>query len=147
VKQWTVLLIAVVVLVVVWSRRVSARGNQTWDRAPGFFALADAIATAEGYGVPGAIPTVRNNPGDLKLAGSVVTSFDSPESGWDALYHQLDLIRTGQSAYYRPDMTLAELAQTWTATEQDFWLANVVHSLQAQGYTVGNDSRLVEVFS
>ena len=116
-------------------------------RVAGHFALAQAIATAEGYGVPNAIPTVRNNPGDLKLNGLTITTFKTPAEGWEALHRQLDLIVSGGSAHYTLDMTIAEMAATWTTTEQTAWAANVVATLRAAGWTVTIMTSLREVLT
>lgn len=129
-----VALTAVVVVVVLVSRS-------------GLRALARAIAVAEGYGLPGAIPTVRNNPGDLKLDGDTITTFRTALDGWNALYRQLTLIVTGRSRFYSLDMTLAAMAATWTATEQAAWLANVVAALRADGWTVDGSTRLREILT
>jgi hypothetical protein len=60
--------------------------------------LAQAIAREEGYGKPGAIPTLDNNPGDLEHApgemhttSSPIGSFDTVADGWNALERQLSL--------------------------------------------------------
>lgn len=102
----------------------------------GLRVFARAIAFAEGYGVPGAIPTVRNNPGDLKLpsSGGAITTFASAVEGWAALYRQLDLIVTGRSNVYTIGMTIGEMARRYTATEQTIWTGNVVKYLQKNGY-------------
>jgi hypothetical protein len=62
--------------------------------------LAQLISKEEGFGIPGAIPTVRNNPGDLRHAPN--TSHDGEgsndigiepnvEDGWADLERQLQL--------------------------------------------------------
>ena len=114
-------------------------------RAPSFYALAEAIAAAEGFGVAGAIPTVRNNPGDLKLDGQTITTFPTAAAGWDALYHQLDLIRDGGSRFYTPSTTLGAFASRWTATEQSAWLGNVVRGLQGAGVPATSSTTLGEL--
>lgn len=62
--------------------------------------LASLIAKREGFGIPGALPTRQNNPGDLMHApGEIhpanapnsIGSFDSIEAGWAALERQLQL--------------------------------------------------------
>jgi hypothetical protein len=95
--------------------------------------FASAIAIAEGFGVPGAIPTVRHNPGNLKLDGQTITTFPNDEAGWEALRRQLRLIRDGQSRYYTPTMTIAEMGRVWTTTEQSAWSANVMLALRGHG--------------
>lgn len=83
--------------------------GETYSRA--VVNIAQAIARAEGYGVAGAIPTNRFNPGDLKDPSTgVIRTFDSEQAGWDALYHQVNLMVTGTSRIYNPSMTWAEVA-------------------------------------
>lgn len=62
--------------------------------------LAQLIAKQEGFGVPGAIPTLRNNPGDLRhgpnashLPGAPndVGWYVSVDLGWADLERQLKL--------------------------------------------------------
>jgi hypothetical protein len=90
--------------------------------------FAQAISVAEGFGIAGAIPTTANNPGDLELGGNVingVTVFGSVNDGWNALYNQLQLIVNGNSGVYNLNMTISDMAYSWTATEQDAWAENV----------------------
>lgn len=110
--------------------------------------LAEAIARAEGfYAVGPTIPKAAHNPGNLKrgdvgfgtTAGGI-TIFASDADGWTALRRQLLLIFEGRSRYYQPTMTLAEMARTWTATEQSAWAANV-----ARGLGVPVSTRLQDV--
>lgn len=96
--------------------------------------MAQAIARAEGFYVAGSIPQRAHNPGDLKLSGyptlgGGISVFDSDEAGWDALYKQLYRILTGQSGYYNIDMTIEDMAATWTATQQGEWARNVSNFL------------------
>jgi len=62
--------------------------------------LAQLIAQREGFGVPGALPTRQNNPGDLVHAPGethvpgepdAIGSFENAEMGWDRLERQLTL--------------------------------------------------------
>jgi hypothetical protein len=62
--------------------------------------LATLIAQEEGYGIPGAVPTRDNNPGDLRHsphsfhdpeAPDAIGKIDTPEDGWDDLQRQLEL--------------------------------------------------------
>lgn len=103
-------------------------------------ALAQAIATAEGFGIPGAVPTRANNPGDLVngdiglgVANSAgVTIYASVSDGWGALYHQLNLIFTGQSNVYSSDFDFATFARLWTGGDNfSAWAANVVSMIGA----------------
>lgn len=96
--------------------------------------FASAIASAEGYGVPGAIPTVNNNPGDLRGWPGVPTDsagysvFPTAAAGWAALDQQLATIAAGESAYYTPDMTIAQMGATWADGDPN-WAANVSAAL------------------
>src|SRR5208337_1189220 len=85
-------------------------------------ALANGIATAEGYGVAGASPTIANNPGDLKLGDigygtqpNGITNFPTPDAGFAALNNQVQLIQNGTSqAGYTTDMSIMDVAQLYT---------------------------------
>lgn len=97
--------------------------------------MAQAIARAEGFGIPGTIPTRAHNPGDLKVPNwtgpmlNGISVFNDDATGWNALYKQLYLILTGGSSYYNLDMTIADMAGKWTATESPAWAANVASFL------------------
>lgn len=104
--------------------------------------FAEAIAKAEGYGVPGAIPTVRNNPGNLKMPADKgqISTFATAEAGWEALRKQIRLIAAGDSRFYNTSMTLLEMAQIWTG-EAAFrnWSRNVARVLQVpESATIGD---------
>lgn len=97
-------------------------------------ALAQAIARAEGFGIANAVPTVAHNPGDLVLGDigngiandAGVTIFASDADGWSALYHELNLIFSGQSAVYSGSFTFATFARIWTGGDNfSAWAANV----------------------
>lgn len=110
--------------------------------------MARAIATAEGFGVPGAIPTVANNPGDLvipdwtpTLGSAGIAVFDSVEYGWSRLYRQLNLVLTGGSAYYFPDTTIAEMGRKWANGDPN-WARNVAGYLN-----VSQDTPLWQVLT
>lgn len=90
--------------------------------------VAYAIAIAEGYFEAGTIPARRNNPGDLKLDGSAITTFASAAEGWAALRAQLERIQRGASAYYTESMTLAQMGLTWAAGDTN-WAVNVAQAL------------------
>ncbi len=92
--------------------------------------IARAISVAEGYGKPGAIPTVRNNPGNIKNAQGEIITYPTPEDGWKALYRQVLLMLTGESRYYRPEMTLEEIARIYTGEAAYMnWARNVARVL------------------
>lgn len=140
-------IVAAVLAMIVLARRVGAasdipiRGDVGIPIYPkNVMALAAAIATAEGYGRPGVIPTVRNNPGDLVDASGAIQTFATIAEGWRALYAQCSLMLYGGSQHYRPTQTIREVAQIYTATERDAWAVNVASYL---GLTP--DSRLFEI--
>jgi hypothetical protein len=105
--------------------------------------LALAIAHAEGFGRPGAIPTRANNPGDLVIPGwsgaqlgaEGISVFPSESAGWDALYAQLQRIVDGRSHIYTVQTTIGEMARRWTATDVESWTTNVIAYLVAHGYS------------
>jgi hypothetical protein len=109
--------------------------------------IADAIAFAEGYFVPGSRPRRNNNPGDLEqdLTGKGVgwdgpyVIYASPQDGREALEHQVRLMFVG-SHFYRPSMTIREVARRYTATQADTWAGHVARRL---GVTV--DTRLADI--
>lgn len=90
--------------------------------------IAYAISVAEGYWVPGSIPNRRHNPGDLTRDG-VIVEFPTATEGWLALYRQVERMLSGKSSFYRPDMSIEEVARFYTATEQDAWARNVAAAL------------------
>jgi hypothetical protein len=62
--------------------------------------FAQLIAKMEGFGKPGAIPTLRNNPGDLRhsphsshdgIGPDDIGIIDTVEHGWEDLERQLAL--------------------------------------------------------
>jgi len=89
--------------------------------------LAAAIAYAEGFGVPGAIPTVRNNPGDLTQSGVIATYPDST-AGYTALETQLQTIAAGRSRYYNPNMSIAQIGSIYANGDPN-WASNVADYL------------------
>lgn len=91
--------------------------------------LALAIATAEGFWKKDSLPRRLNNPGSLKDQYGNFRAFVTEEEGWRALYRQIELMLSGKSKWYRPDMTIAEVARYYTATEQSIWASNVAKTL------------------
>ena len=82
--------------------------------------LAQLIAKQEGFGKPGALPTRRNNPGDLRhsphsshegIGPNDIGEIDTATDGWADLERQLRL-------YSIRGLTLAQLAETY-APESD----------------------------
>lgn len=103
--------------------------------------FAQAVAHAEGFGVPKTIPTLAHNPGDLvcpwlkgpKLGVEGIHVFEDDATGWAALEHQLALIANGHSHVYLSNMTIAQMSVLWTRTESQAWADNVVDWLMAHG--------------
>lgn len=96
--------------------------------------IASAIGKAEGYGIPGAIPTVANNPGDLVngdigygTLGQGITVYPSAQAGSDALTNQLNLIANGSSANYSPSESISQIGSTWAGSPT--WGSNVASTL------------------
>jgi hypothetical protein len=115
---------------------------------PKIQAIAKAIAKAEGFGIPGAIPTVSHNPGNLKLGDTGngtnqgKTIFPDDATGWQALYHQVGLMISGQSDYYGPGDTWRDIAGTWVGTpDANNWMLTVTREL-----SVGPDSTLGDYY-
>lgn len=89
--------------------------------------FAAAIARLEGFGVPGAIPTQANNPGDLELGdigygvsaaagGNSITNFPTIEAGWNALENQLNKIVSGSSPNYPPGTSVQQALTTYSGS-------------------------------
>jgi len=99
-------------------------------------AIALAIAAAEGFGVPGAIPTLANNPGDLVLGNmgygtmgtQEITVYATAEDGWNALYGQIQKWINGTSKYYNPSMTWGQIGAIYAGSGTP-WAANVAAAL------------------
>ena len=94
-----------------------------------------AIAQAEGFNVPGSIPQTANNPGDLEVGdigfgtlGQGITKFGSLDDGWTALANQINIIVSGQSSYYSPNATLAQVGATYSGGDPN-WANNVASVL------------------
>jgi hypothetical protein len=101
-------------------------------------ALAQAIARAEGFGVPGAIPTLANNPGDItdtghpgdtgRTMGVGIRVYASSTAGWNALYGKLTNILGGGSSEYPVSLTFAEFGDLWAGGDPN-WVNNVASEL------------------
>lgn len=124
-----------------------------WADATHHSDLAVAIAHAEGFGVPDAIPTRAHNPGDLvcdwlpgpTMGPEGIHVFENDATGWAALEHQLDLIRTRKSHVYTPSMTIGQMAFTWTKTQTVEWAENVCAELTRLGRAATVNTLLKDV--
>lgn len=110
------------------------------DWPPLVIKFAQAVSKAEGFGIPGAIPTVANNPCDLTAgdAGSFetdgtanaegVVKFVRLEDGWSAAYIKFNRIFAGKSAVYPLSLTLAEMGLKYSGGDPN-WSKNVASEL------------------
>lgn len=110
-------------------------------------ALANAIATAEGFFVNGSLPNRNNNPGDLRAApwlqhpvvGAGFWQAESQASGIAGLYHQLALdIARGQS--------LRALISAWAppsdGNNTENYINETMRRLGVQGFIIDPDAPL-----
>jgi hypothetical protein len=83
--------------------------------------LAQLIARMEGFGIPGAVPTVRNNPGDLRHSPNSSHDGEGPNDigiiddvadGWADLERQLQLDA-------ERGMTLTDLIATYAPPSEN----------------------------
>lgn len=99
--------------------------------------LSKAIAHAEGFGPPDALPTKARNPGDVtgSDAGSFQTNgvanpegvwnFVNLEDGWQALYIKVDRILRGKSHTYPLTLTLEQVGERYAGIGHPEWAVNV----------------------
>lgn len=129
-KTWQYLTIGAVILALSKTAGTSADARVV--------RMAQAIARAEGYGVPGAIPTLRNNPGNIRSTTQPyeIRSYPSIQDGWEALYRQVARMLSG-SSLYPATWTIEQVAQRYTgeATYMN-WARNVASFLGVSTTTV-----------
>lgn len=117
-------------------------GDKIWD-------ICQAIAKAEGFGLPGAAPTRNHNPGDISdgantygfdsaVSDSKVTSFPDDTTGWQWLYNKVSNIVNGKSTVYGQDWSIEQIAQTW-AGDSENWASNVASALGVDSSTSFSD--------
>lgn len=100
--------------------------------------MAQAIARAEGYGVPNAIPTLRNNPGNIRSTSPPyeIRTYATPDEGWAALYRQVARMLAG-SSLYPATWTIEQVAQRYTGEAAYMnWARNVARFLGVSTTTV-----------
>lgn len=99
--------------------------------------IANAIATAEGFYVPGSRPQRNNNPGNLtkdlilKNVGwdGPFPIFANETDGWENLYKQVSDMLSGLSSHYNPSMSISEIAQIYSPVGWENWETNVANYL------------------
>lgn len=102
-------------------------------QSPIIVRLAQAIAVAEGFYVPGSKPARNHNPGDMTadLVGKAIgrdgmfVVYATDADGWANLYRQIELWLSGKSAHATANSTIAQIADFYTTTQQDIWAKNV----------------------
>lgn len=108
--------------------------------------FARAIASAEGFGLPGTLPTRYHNPGDLKAVkgfmyegqayvgkgGHIV--FKTDRDGWNAMYRQIEKMRTGNSWHYVETMNIRQVARAY-AGNWKVWSRNVARNMESDETT------------
>jgi hypothetical protein len=94
--------------------------------------FAAGIALAEGFYVSGSRAQRNNNPGNITVDitetgigkdGNFIV-YSNPTEGWNALKRQVELILTDASKFYDSGMTLRQIAQVYTTTDQLAWATN-----------------------
>lgn len=113
--------------------------------------IAYAISVAEGFGEPGAIPTLAHNPGDLAdpnfafnwpgdtggRLGTGIVVFATDQDGWNQLYKEVIAIRNGTSSEIPADSTIQQAGGIYAGDSVN-WPANVVGALSGRGYSLPN---------
>lgn len=95
--------------------------------------IAQAIATAEGFGKPNVLPTLRNNPGDITQSdghgGFVIKTYPTVEAGWNALYAYVQRMIDG-TGHYNTSMTWREIGSIYDGEAAYMnWVNNVTIAL------------------
>lgn len=127
--QWKWLVVIAVVLVATMSSKITS-----W---------ADAIKSFEGW-FPGSRSYRNNNPGNLKFVNQAGATgpdetghaiFDSYNSGWSALIHQLTIATTGVSQVYAPYDTLYDFFKKYAEENSTQYAEFVARRLGVSPYT------------
>jgi hypothetical protein len=99
--------------------------------------FSEGIALAEGFYVTGSRAQRNNNPGNLTVdttgtsigMDGMFVVYATAIDGWNALEQQVRLILTDASSIYNSDMTLREIGERYTTTDQLAWSMNVASKL------------------
>jgi hypothetical protein len=124
--------------------RVAAAGDESSHWAI-VNKIADAIAFAEGFYVQGSRPQRNNNPGNLTVdlpgggqgigKDGIYIVYDTAADGWADLKVEIELMLTNRSRIYNREMSIVEVAQKYTTTQQFSWAQNVSHRLGVTPHT------------
>lgn len=143
-NPWLVIAVLAGVAVIVFegSALAASSANTSANYPVSVVAFAQAIAKAEGFGIPGKIPTLANNPLDLVIPGwtgaklgAGISVFPSANAGWDRGYKQLEFIVRGTSDVYTLDDTIQSMASKWTKTDPTTWALIVSSNLNVAADT------------
>jgi len=135
---WGIVIVVGAVFLYAWAQ--SALGDaEGYDMADDLTRrIAEAIGLAEGIFHPSgtAVPQRANNPGNLKLGdigfGTIggKTIYQTLADGWAALERQINYILTNTSRYYNSNMTIRQVAVTYTGNDNpDAWASIVAGKL------------------
>jgi hypothetical protein len=103
--------------------------------------VAKAISVCEGFGLPNALPTRANNPGDVttgdaggfQISGVMnnegVVRFVNLADGWQALYLKVARMLAGKSKVYPLTMTLEEMGRRYSGSTDGAWAKNLAEQL------------------
>lgn len=130
--QWAVLAVAVAALAIGGGVAVAVS-----ERVRRF---AEAVARAEGWYATGPGTPNRgqraNNPGNIMTPEWTLVQYSTPEEGWAALYRQIELALTGRSRFYKPTMTIWEMAEIYVGhAGWEDWARNVASFLGVSPHT------------
>ena len=103
--------------------------------------VCQAIAFAEGFGKPGALPTRCHNPGDLTDDGDIgfgtaksagfgsanITIYGSDDQGWDALRKKVRRMLEGRSGVYPVSFSIEQVGMKYS--RDTYWGINVAQKL------------------
>ena len=118
------------VAILLYIMRLSGTFDLTIDDAPETKAqkIAQAIARAEGFYTDSVLLQRLNNPVGLKLNGTTLTQFPTVQDGWNAAYHQVELMLSNRSNVYNKEMSIAQIAPIWTGGDKPEAWASIVSS-------------------
>lgn len=122
--------------VVVWNS-LTINGNVTVLPQANVQRIAQAIAFAEGFYVPGSRPARNHNPGDMTadLIGKAVgmdgafVVYATDDDGWNNLYTQIQKWLNGSSSHANSGSTITQISDFYTTTDQTAWATQVANQL------------------